>query len=269
MAYVTMIRPLNCLITMGAVWVGAWVGHGFALPPSLILAGMIGFTVCGFGNLVNDFYDIEIDKINNPLRSLPSGKADRKWVIILAISLLIISMIFALSINLTVFLLVLVVSILLFVYAAYFKKTIIANPIVSLITGLSFVLGGIVSKNPICIFPFIFSFFIHMPREIIKDIIDIKGDRENNVSSMPILLGIEKASVISTFFIGILCILLPLPYIFELLSIKYMIIALIFAYPLLVYCLVKLLKKPVDCEFTNLSRVLKVAMGIGLAAMII
>jgi geranylgeranylglycerol-phosphate geranylgeranyltransferase len=269
MAYFTMIRPLNCLITMGAVWVGAWIGQGFTLPPSLILAGMIGFTICGFGNLVNDLYDIEIDKVNNPLRPLPSGKADRKWVIILAISLFLISMIFALSINLTVFLLVFVVSILLFVYAAYFKKTIIANAIVSLISGLSFVLGGIVSKNPICIFPFIFSLFIHMPREIIKDIIDIKGDRENNVSSMPILFGIERASVITSLFIGILCILLPLPYVFEVLSIKYMIIALIFAYPLLIYCLLKLLKKPVDREFTTLGRVLKIVMGIGLVAMII
>jgi len=269
MAYITMLRPLNCIITVGAVWVGAWIGHRFTLSPSLILAGMIGFTVCGFGNLVNDLYDIEIDRVNNPLRPLPSGTADRKWVIVLALSLFIISVIFALSINFMVFLLVLVASISLFVYAAYLKKTIIANIIVSLITGLSFVLGGIVSRNPICIFPFVFSLFIHMPREIIKDIIDIKGDRENNVSSMPIVFGIEKASLISAFFIAFMCILLPLPYIFKVLSIKYIFIILIFAYPLLIYCLIILLKKPDDREFITLSRVLKIAMGTGLVAMII
>jgi len=264
-----MMRPINCIITIGAVWVGAWIGQGFTLSSSLILAGMIGFTTCGFGNLINDLYDIEIDKVNNPLRPLPSGKADKKWVIIMTIGLLAISMIFALSINLIVFLLVFVVSTMLFIYAAYLKKTIFANAVVSLIAGLSFVLGGIVSRNPICIFPFIFSIFIHMPREIIKDMIDIKGDRENNVSSMPIVFGTEKACAISAFFVGILCILLPLPYIFKVLSIKYMIVVLVFAYPLLIYCLVKLLKRPVDKELITLSRALKISMGTGLVAMII
>lgn len=264
-----MIRPLNCIITMAAVWVGAWIGNDIRMPPCLIIAGMIGFLVCGFGNLINDLYDIEIDKINNPERPLPKGKADRNGVIILSLSLLIISMIFALTISPVVFFIVLIVSLLLFVYAAYFKKTIIANIIVSLIAGLSFVLGGIVVKNPLCIYPFALSFFIHMPREIIKDIIDIKGDRENNVASLPIVFSIEKASLISALFIGILCLILPIPYIFKVLSLKYMVIILIFAYPLLVFCLVKLIKKPGSRQLTVLSRVLKIAMVFGLVGMIL
>ena len=81
-----MLRPLNCIITMGAVWVGGWIGQDIILSPSLILAGMIGFLVCGFGNLINDLYDIEIDKINNPERPLPSGRADRKIAIIMSIA---------------------------------------------------------------------------------------------------------------------------------------------------------------------------------------
>lgn len=264
-----MLRPLNCTITLVSVWVGAWIGYGFILPPALILAGMIGFTTCGFGNLVNDLYDINIDKENNPQRPLPSGKADRTLVIVLAICLLIVSILFALSISIFVFLLVGFVSIILFVYAAYLKKTIIANITVSFIAGLSFVLGGIIVKNPVCIFPFIFSVFVHMPREIVKDIIDIKGDRKNRVSSIPIVLGIEKACIISAFFLGFLCLLLPLPYIFKALSLKYMIIILLFAYPLIVYSFAKLVKKPALAEYSVLSRVLKIAMVTGLVAMII
>jgi geranylgeranylglycerol-phosphate geranylgeranyltransferase len=269
MAYVTMLRPINCIITLVSVWVGAWIGYGFTLPPALILAGMIGFVTCGFGNLVNDLYDIKIDKINNPQRPLVSGKANRKLVIVLALCLLIISLVFSLSIDLVVFFLVLGVSILLFAYAAFLKKKPVANIIVSAITGLSFVLGGIVVKNPVSIFPFVFSFFIHMPREIIKDIIDIKGDKQNNVVSIPIALGIRRASTISAFFLGVLCILLPLPYILEILSVRYMIVVLFFACPIIIYCLVKLVKKPGATEFSKLSRFLKFAMATGLVAMIV
>ena len=269
MAYVTMLRPINCLLTLVSVWVGAWIGYGFTLPPSLILAGMIGFMTCGFGNLINDLYDIDIDKVNNPQRPLPAGKVNPKLVVILALCLLIISLAFSLSINITVFFLVLGVSILLFTYAAFLKKTTIANIIVSAITGLSFILGGIVVKNPVSVFPFIFSFFIHMPREIIKDIIDIKGDQKNNVVSIPIALGIERASIISVLFLGVLCILLPLPYILEILSVRYMIVVLFFAYPIIIYCLIRLVKKPAAGEFSKLSRFLKFAMATGLVAMFI
>jgi geranylgeranylglycerol-phosphate geranylgeranyltransferase len=271
MAYVTMLRPINCIITLVSVWVGAWIGigYGFTLPPALILAGMIGFTTCGFGNLINDLYDINIDKVNNPQRPLPAGKVNPKLVVILALCLLIISLAFSLSINITVFFLVLGVSILLFTYAAFLKKTTIANIIVSAITGLSFILGGIVVKNPVSVFPFIFSFFIHMPREIIKDIIDIKGDQKNNVVSIPIALGIERASIISVLFLGVLCILLPLPYILEILSVRYMIVVLFFAYPIIIYCLIRLVKKPAAGEFSKLSRFLKFAMATGLVAMFI
>lgn len=269
MAYVTMLRPINCIITLVSVWVGAWIGCGFTLPPALILAGMIGFTTCGFGNLINDLYDIDIDKVNNPQRPLPAGKANRKLVVILALCLLVISLVFSLSINIAVFFLVLGVSILLFAYAAFLKKTTVANIIVSAITGLSFILGGIVVKNPVSVFPFIFSFFIHMPREIIKDIVDIKGDQRNNVISLPIVLGIERASIISGLFLGVLCILLPLPYILKILSVRYMVVVLFFAYPIIIYCLIKLVKKPAAGEFSKLSRFLKFAMATGLLAMIL
>ena len=108
-----------------------------------------------------------------------------------------------------------------------------------------------------------------MPRDLIKEIIDIKGYKKNDVVSIPIAFGIERASIISGLFLGVLCILLPLPYILEILSVKYMIVVLFFAYPIIIYCLIKLVKKPVVGEFSKLSRFLKFAMATGLVAMFI
>jgi len=269
MGYVKIIRPINCIIAFASVLVGAWIGRDINFSPQLLLAGMILFVVYAFGNIVNDLYDIEIDKINHPERPLPSGKVDKKITKFLALFFLTIAILFSISLGLAPFLLVLGMCILLFAYDIHFKKTILGNAIVSFITGLGFVLGGIVGGNPACIFPFVFSIFAHMPREIIKDIIDIKGDRRHAVASLPILLGTKKSLNISALSLCILCILLPLPFMMRILHLRYLLIILIGAYPLLIYIIIQFLKTPREDILTKLSRLLKISMAIGLVAMIV
>jgi len=269
MGYFTIIRPVNCAITFISVLVGAWIGRSLVISPQLILAGMIGFVVCGFGNIVNDLYDIEIDRINNPNRPLPKGIVSKGIIQLLAILLSVISILFSISLGTIPFILVLAVVILLFLYACYFKRTIAANIIISFITALSFVFGGIVVRNPACLYPFFFSLFIHMPREIIKDAIDVNGDRAHAIKSFPILLGKKRSLNISAMFLGTLCILLPLPYIMNTLGLRYIIIVTLFAYPIVIYCILRLLKTPIESEQKRLSTLLKISMVVGLVAMVV
>ncbi len=268
MGYLLIIRPINCIIAFVSVLVGAWIGNGIFFSPRLILAGMIMFGVYAFGNMVNDLYDLEIDKINRPERPLPSGKVNAKIVVLLALFFLVISILFSINLGLLPLFLVIGICSLLFVYDTYLKKTVIGNFIVALITGLGFVLGGIVARNPSCIVPFLFSLFIHTPREIIKDIIDIKGDEAFGIISLPILMGKERSLKISALLVGILCILLPLPFIFKILSIRYMLIVLLCAYPILIFAIVMFLKRPEERMLTKLSNLLKISMAVGLVAMI-
>ncbi len=269
MGYLAVIRPINCIIAFVSVLVGGWIGRNIILSPQLLLAGMIMFVVYGFGYIINDLYDIDIDKINNPRRPLPAGKVTKKNVVVLALSFLIIAIIFSRSLGLVSFLLVLAICILLFLYDIHLKKTIVGNIIVSFITGLSFILGGIVMRNPACIFPFVFSLFIHTPREIIKDIIDIKGDRAYGVISLPMLLGKERSLNIGALLLVVLCILLPLPFIMKVLHLRYMLIVLLCAYPILIYTIIRFLKRPQGAEMNKLSSLLKISMAVGLIAMIV
>ena len=239
------------------------------MSPQLILAGIIGFIVCAYGNVVNDIQDIEIDKVNNPKRPLPSGQVDIKNVKVFAILFFIISILFSVIFGVLPFLLVFGALILLFFYATHFKRTIWSNFIVALITGLSFILGGLVAKNSLCILPFLFSFFIHLSREIIKDVIDIKGDKSMGIISLPIVSGVEQSFNISALSLAILCIILPLPFVLKVLNLVYILILLIFAYPMLIYIMFKLLKRPHKGELKRLSNMLKISMVIGLVAMIL
>lgn len=269
MGYFTIIRPVNCLIAFFSVLVGTWIGRHILFSPPFLIAAMIGFVVCAFGNVVNDLKDIEIDKINNPTRPLPSGRVDKKIVSLMAILFSVIALGFSIRLGGVPFIIVLVTMLLLLVYALYFKKTFWGNFVVALLTGFSFLFGGAVAKNPVCFFPFLFSLCIHYTREVIKDVIDIEGDRAVGVNSLPIVFGVERACHVGALSLGLLCILLPLPFIFKTLDVPYMAIVLIIAYPMIIYTILRLLKKPVKGELRTLSNLIKITMVVGLIAMIV
>ena len=269
MGYLLIIRPLNCLLTFIAVLVGAWIGQDIVIPPLLILAGVIGFIVCAFGNIINDLYDIEIDRINNPNRPLPSGRVNKKIIEILAGLFFVSALLFSCRLGALPFFIVLGALLLLFFYAAYLKKIILGNFVVALITGLSFILGGLVMKNSFCIWASFFSFFIHFSREIIKDVIDIKGDKSREIRSLPIIFGVKWACNISVMALAILCIIIILPLILKILGLPYLLTVLLSAYPIIIFTILRLLKNPPLEELKRLSNLLKISMVIGLVAMVL
>jgi geranylgeranylglycerol-phosphate geranylgeranyltransferase len=268
-AYLSIIRPLNCGITLISVFVGGWIGKSIHFSTELVAAGIIGFIVCAFGNVVNDIYDIEIDRINNPQRPLPSGRAKKKVALLMALIFLIIALAGSFFLGVVPFIAVITALVLLFLYSAYLKKTLAGNIVVALTAGLSFVFGGLVARNPACVIPFVFSIFIHLPREIVKDIIDMKGDKMTGATTLPVVAGITQSYTISAIFLGFLFLLLPIPFIINILSVVYIIIILLIAYPILLYIIWRLMKRPALDDLPLISNLMKAAMAAGLAAMII
>jgi geranylgeranylglycerol-phosphate geranylgeranyltransferase len=269
MGYLEIIWPLNCAITFISVLVGAWVGRGMVLSVPLILAGGAGFAACAFGNIVNDLLDVEIDRINDPRRPLPSGRARREWAIAIAAFFGLAGILTALPLGRNPLLLVFCALALLFLYAIYFKRTPAANPIVALVASLSFLLGGWTAGNNLCLVPFGFALLIHLPREIVKDVIDLEGDRPAGVRSLPIRFGTRKALVLSAILLGLLAVLLPLPYLLKILRFHYLVVVILGALPLFVFIIIKLLGKPDRPALIRLSALLKVVMGIGLVGFIV
>jgi geranylgeranylglycerol-phosphate geranylgeranyltransferase len=269
MGYLRMIRPLNCTIALIAVFVGAWIGKKAMFDPRLLCAGVAAFLVCAFGNVVNDLKDIEIDKINNPRRPLPSGAVSKTITVMLAVFLFFAASTCSLSLGLYPSLLICGALLILLGYAFYFKRTVLGNFVVALVSGLSFILGGIITRNPVCLVPFVFSFLIHTPREILKDVIDMEGDKAGGVSSLPIILGVVPSYRVSAFMLCCLCILLPFPYLLSLLGTAYLAVIVIGIYPLLVFMIVQLFRRPVHKDLPRYSSLLKVVMVIGLIGMIL
>lgn len=269
MAYLRLIRPVNCIIAIIAVYVGAGIGTNILFSLPLLYAGVAAFLVCAFGNVVNDLKDIEIDRINNPHRPLPSGSANRIITSLLAVILFLTAGACSLSLGLYPSLLVNGALIILLAYAFYFKKTVLGNFIVALVSGMSFILGGLMTHNSLCLVPFVFSFFIHTPREILKDVIDREGDEAGGAASLPIILGIVPSYRISASLLCALGILLPIPFLLGLLGPRYLAVVLIAVYPLLIYTIVQLFRNPSHDDVPRYSTLLKAVMVIGLIGMIL
>ena len=69
---IKLVRPLNCLITFLSVLIGGFIISESAININLLLIASISASlITAAGNVINDIYDIELDKISHPERPLP------------------------------------------------------------------------------------------------------------------------------------------------------------------------------------------------------
>src|SRR5579872_6634178 len=72
-----------------AVIIGYFVSKPASISPTAIVLGFItGFAICAFSMVVNDYYDIEVDRVNQPTRPLPSGQVSKNGAIAVLMLLL-------------------------------------------------------------------------------------------------------------------------------------------------------------------------------------
>ena len=72
-----ILRPINDIMGSLTVIIGI-LNTRFDIDLSILILNLIlgvltYFFIAGAGNVINDYYDIEIDKINRPERPIPRG----------------------------------------------------------------------------------------------------------------------------------------------------------------------------------------------------
>src|SRR2546430_10354321 len=128
-----------------AVIVGYFVSKPATVSPLAIVLGFVtGFAICAFSMVVNDYYDIEVDRVNQPTRPLPSGQVSKKGAVGIAAVVLGVGFAAAgLLLDLTAVLIVALYSFLAWLYDSRAKKDGLAgNLIVASSLALPFIYGG-------------------------------------------------------------------------------------------------------------------------------
>ena len=267
-SYIEILRPGNTVMASIAVLLMAIVSHVYNVE---ILIGAIAVCIAtGAGNTINDYYDYEIDKINKPERPIPSGRISLKNALYYSLILFLIATILGFYISTYNGVVVIICSIIMIIYAYDFKRRcLIGNITVSLLTGLTFVFGGLITNDiTVSLLLGLFAFLMTLSREIVKDCEDVEGDIKENARTLPIVYGKNTALKIA-FIINILtCLLTPILYIQGIFSVYYMIVVLI-AVIIFIYCGVLTLKNHEKDTLHKVSKYMKIAMLIAFISFII
>lgn len=266
--FLTLSRPLNVVIGMLSIFIGAFITGTINPLTKVILACFSGGIIAAAANVINDYYDIEIDKINKPKRPIAAGIITPGEGLIYSLVLFGLGMILGYFVNWQAFLISAFSAVLLFLYSFRLKRTVLwGNLMVSLITALAFIYGGVaVNRLSYALIPAIFSFFYHLGREIIKDIEDIKGDRADKIITLPIKHGERIALNIATWIYIFLIILTIMPYIFNIFGIYYLVIVIFIVDFIVGYVLFSMWQNPGSKNLSRLSMILKLNMFAGLLA---
>ena len=270
--YFMLSRPLNSTLAGFAVAIGALASLSHPLTDIQLWYIVLGCITSGFisafGYVINDVFDVEIDRINMPHRPIPSGSVSLQGAKLFCAFLAGVGAIFAVLIDLVAIFLAFMGIVLLYLYAAYFKRSgFPGNLIVASLATIPFLFGGFVTESfPTLLIPASFSFLINLSRELIKDIEDVHGDKLEDVQSVALKYGIRPARNISYIFLASLLVIIPIPIFFGIYkSIPFM-IAVVIIFGALIYT-VKLTFKPTEDEIiagtTSAKRILKTCMTIG------
>ena len=243
-----LIRPLNCIVMSFAVLVGASLtGLGNLQWINLLFGAITGFTLTGAAMAVNDYYDYDIDRINEPNRPIPSGQVSLKASLVVTAIMTLIGLSFAFMISLYCLIFATAAWIIMVTYTTIGKRAgFPGNLLVSACVAAPFLFGSLVAVDKITINILLFAsmaFLSNTGREITKGIVDTEGDRQHRIKTLAVVFGNKKAALAASIFLISAVCLSPIPLILDIVSIWFIPFVLVTDVGLFC-CSISLLKNP-------------------------
>lgn len=294
MNYLNLIRYQNLFfIALAQVFIRYGLFHAFKVEVTLTtfdFSLLVIATLCiaAAGNIINDIYDVEIDRINKPTKVLIGKKisertANRLYIIL---SIVGVAIGFYLSNRIgkpSFAALFVILSALLYLYSSYLKGMfLVGNLLISALVAMSLLIIPLFDLLPAitvenratqsAVFKIVlnyalFAFFINLIREIVKDLQDINGDKKGGMNTLPIALGRKRTAVV-VFILGAFTVLGVVFYMYEnLYNVQILMLYFLFAVvaPLLYFC-VKAWDAKTLKDYALLSILLKIIMFLGICS---
>ncbi|MCC7571863.1 MAG: UbiA family prenyltransferase [Candidatus Methanofastidiosum sp.] len=225
--------------------------------PTLIEA-VAGFS-CGFfisasALVLNDYFDLESDRINAPNRPLPSGIVSKSEIIYLTVFTTIIGLYSALLLGIYVLIIGILFWFIGVLYNWKLKRTgLLGNIMVASSVAITFIIGGIAVGKPwnVTVWSFgLMAFLVDLGEEISADAMDLEGDKLQNSKSIAIIWGRKVALKVSSLLFGLVILVSFFPLLFGNLGRIYL-LAMIIIDANIIYFVYKLLKSKTESEGRN------------------
>ncbi|WP_375453934.1 chlorophyll synthase ChlG [uncultured Methylobacterium sp.] len=215
-AILELLKPVTWFPPMWAFGCGVaasgvpLAGHwGIALA-GILLAGPL---VCATSQAVNDWYDREVDAINEPDRPIPSGRIPGTWGFSIALVWTALSLLVALSLGRWVFVAGSVGLALAWAYSApplRLKRNGwwgnlacgLCYEGLAWVTGAAVMLGGALPPAPTLILAALYSLGAHGIMTL-NDFKSVTGDRLMGIRSLPAMLGPGRAARVACWVMAL------------------------------------------------------------------
>lgn len=231
-SFAKLVRAENLLLIALVLYVSNYYIYkkeNIAIPNILLFLLIIStMSIAAGGYVINDYFDLKIDKINKPeavvLEKIIHRKAGIIWHLFFSAIGLLIGIYMAYYVGHLSFAVIQLGAIfVLFVYSTVLKKIfILGNLTIAILSALLPVLPYLYANAlypPLSVMTVnallslsAFAFFTTLIRELIKDIQDIKGDIIGGRKTIPLVWGF-LASKIIVFFLMVLLVLFLVPFI--------------------------------------------------------
>jgi len=197
-----LVRINNLLLAAAGVLAGGWIALGALQTPTVLALAAVAAVGFGMaGNVLNDIWDQAADRLNRPggERPLAAGRVTGGTADLCVAGGAVVGLGAAALVNGTAVLVGLAAFAVLVLYSPVLKRRgVLGNMAVGLVAGLPLMYGAIaVGHAAGGIVPWILAAWIHLVREIVKDIDDQAGDRTLGRRTLPLVLGTRRASVVA------------------------------------------------------------------------
>ncbi len=201
--FFTITRPANAAVSGVTAIIAYLIATGTVIPSTILLLVIVTL-ITAAGNVINDYYDADIDRINRPERPIPSGSVTPGAAWYFAVTLFLAGILAALFAPPLCLLIVVINSLVLVMYAAKLKSMpVVGNAAVAYLAASIFLFGGafagwdfLVLMIPLAAITFLAT----MVREILKDAEDVEGDAAGGADTLPIRIGIRRTTRIALAF---------------------------------------------------------------------
>jgi len=272
-ALLTIIRPINALLTGAAVFLGIQLGRGEVNLLGSILGPLSAFLVAAFANIDNDIADLAIDRINRPARPLPSGRISLKTALVFSLVILAVGLLSARICGRPVLGVAGGVAVFLVVYNRWGKRQLlVGNLMVAVAGAMPLIYAGVIANPAPGRWKYLWLGFalglaFHLAREILKDIQDIDGDTRAGARTLPIVLGVRTTARLCGTYLALIALLAIVPFITQWLNELYLygLITLIIIPSFFGYY--RLWQNPTPKEAGKWSSITKAMMAVGLVVL--
>jgi geranylgeranylglycerol-phosphate geranylgeranyltransferase len=201
--FFTITRPANAMVSGITAIIAYLIATGTVIP-STVLLFIIVTLITAAGNVINDYFDADIDRINRPQRPIPSGTVTPVAARSFAVTLFLLGILAAFFTPPLCLFITVINTLILFMYSAKLKSMpVVGNAAVACLAASIFMFGGafagwdaLVLMLPLAAITFLAT----MVREILKDAEDVEGDAAGGADTLPIRIGIRSTTRIALGF---------------------------------------------------------------------